>query len=142
MLSTESCTRCTKRTSRYRVGVSIQYAATRPLQVVQPGWNTHPVGLAVSGGWRNAVYDEHKDDRLTVGEDTTTCPPCSPPPAWKSPSPPPITREGGLYVRIKAHRAAGRALLRGGRGTGSVPAAPGRLLDRIRVGLRLVQRHL
>src|SRR6266853_572797 len=95
----------------------------------------NPVGLAVSGagatpadarparlqfgGWASP-FTEHKDDRLTVDEDTTTWAPCSPPPAWKSPSPPPVTREGGLHVHTKAPRAACRAFLRGGHVTGGL----------------------
>src|SRR5882762_6758372 len=99
-----------------------------PCKLCNQAGAPHPVGLAASGGWRNthwvSAVTEHKDDRLTVDEDTAAWPPCSPPPAWKSPSPPPVTREGGLHVRTKAHRAACRAFLRGGRGTGAVPAAP------------------
>src|SRR5882724_1144058 len=86
----------------------ILYAVTGALRVVQSGWRT-PSGRASRFGglaqrrlrsrrW-SSPFPEHKDDRLTVREDTTTWPPCSPPPAWKSPSPRPSPgREGSLYA--------------------------------------------
>src|SRR6266849_1124741 len=139
VLSTESCIKCTVLTSSCDLFCLSYCMPSRKLCKLRSRAGTpDPVGLAGSGGWRNTrtrataappIWGRiqshwHKDDRLTVGEDTGNSPACSPPPAWKSPSAPAVIGEGALHVRTKAHRAACRAFLRGRRGTGAVPAAP------------------
>src|SRR3989454_10654037 len=113
---------------------SILYAVTETMQVKRSGWTTHPVGLAALGWGADRSADRRRGHLLRGRRGRHF--------RHGTRLHPGRHREGGLHAHRASRRTARRALLRGGRGRGAVPAAPRRLLDRLRPGLWLGQHHL